>query len=149
MRINFLCPTHRDWVLCNPEEAGTYLVDALDKGQTLMQHKQWRQAITVLGSAFESSTILLQHNIRESKLTVWLTSLAMLLAECFQQVKSYDDSQAVINLAQEYLQNNQAQFNRDPQQAAYMDACLAALERKSLPQREQYLEQINLVQRQH
>jgi hypothetical protein len=105
MALNFLCPVHRDWVYFNPQDALTQLEETQQQGEALMQKREWQEAMVFLGSAFETTEILIELLSNEkSFLLSRLTTLAMLLATSFAKLNAMTYGQLILKQAQTKLQ---------------------------------------------
>ncbi len=128
MTINFLCPTHRDWVYFHPQEALTYIEEAQQQGETLLEKQDWQQATAFLGCAFETTTILMElQGVGRSYMLSRLTSLAILLANSFNKLSVPDNGMAILNLAKKLLQSAADLSLGNKGKLDYIQQCLFAI----------------------
>jgi len=85
--IRFLCPTHRNWVQSNPEQARDYINDILFKGSQLIKQEAYRDALPYMGCAMESIEILDAACVApDAELLSILPCVANALAICFAEI---------------------------------------------------------------
>ena len=125
MALTFLCPIHRDWVYFHPQEALHNLEDTQCQGESLLQQRDWHEAIGYLGCAFETAEILMElQGARKSFLLSRLVSLAVLLATGFYQLNEHDCVQVILKQAQQKLQQAAETSLGDKSRLAYIQECL-------------------------
>lgn len=128
MVINFLCPTHRDWVYFHPQEALTYIEEAQQQGEALLNKQDWQEASAYLGCAFETTTILMElQGAGKSYMLSRLTSLAILLANSFNKLKAYNNGKVVLEQAKGLLQVAADVSLGNKPKLAYIQECLFAI----------------------
>lgn len=81
MALTFLCATHREWLVRQPDQAIESYTNASKKSIYLMDQRQWKQAIPYLGCALESAEILLATRAMSPSISLdwYLQSLARLI----------------------------------------------------------------------
>ena len=128
MAINFLCPTHRNWVYFHPQEALSELEQTQQQGELLMKKQDWPEACTFLGCAFETIEILMQlQGGTKSFLLGRLTVLASMLSHAFYQQSEYEYQHQIITQAKHKLQTAaQASLGNKPR-LAYIQECISTL----------------------
>jgi hypothetical protein len=105
MGLTFLCPVHRDWVYFHPQDALTQLEGTQQQGEALMQKREWQKAMRFLGSAFETTEIILELDSHENFfLLSRLTTLSMLLATNFAKLNEMNYGQLILTQTQTKLQ---------------------------------------------
>lgn len=128
MAINFLCPTHRDWVYFHPQEALTYIEEAQQQGEALLSKQDWQEASAYLGCAFETTTILMElQGAGKSYMLSRLTSLAILLANSFNKLRAYNSGREILKQAKELLQLAADVSSGNKPKLAYVQECLFAI----------------------
>ena len=104
MALTFLCPVHRDSVYFHPQNALAQLEKTQHQGEIFMQKQEWQEAITFLGSAFETTEILIKlQGIEKSFLLSRLTTLAILLATSFAKSNAMSYGEEILKQAQQKL----------------------------------------------
>ena len=104
MALTFLCPTHREWVYFNPNEAITCIEDAQEKGELLIQDQKWQDAVAFLGCAFETTEILMEmQGTVSSYLLTKVTSLSLLLAGAFENLDAKNHARLILKQAENAL----------------------------------------------
>lgn len=128
MQLTFLCPVHRDWVYYHPDEAMDRIEKAQRQGEILMQQQRWDRAVPFLGCAFETAEILLEFDdLCASTLVTRLTSLAILLACCFDKVGSSAHGQAILDQAERTLQREKVDSEEGSAKCSYLEQCILAV----------------------
>jgi hypothetical protein len=59
MKLQFLCPTHRQQLSSNPAYAMSCWQTGIDTAKSLVDTGQWHDAIVHVGCAFESAEIIM------------------------------------------------------------------------------------------
>ncbi|MEP2654025.1 MAG: hypothetical protein ABJH06_18765 [Paraglaciecola sp.] len=128
MTINFLCPIHRDWVYFHPQEALTYIEEAQQQGEILLEKQDWQEATAFLGCAFETTTILMElQGVGRSYMLSRLTSLAILLANSFNKLSANYNSTAILEQAKRLLHLATDDSLDNKPKFAYIKECLFAI----------------------
>lgn len=128
MTLNFLCPVHRDWVYFHPQEALSYLEDAQQQGEALIQRQDWQEAIKFLGCAFETTEILMElQGGQKSFLLSRLTSLAVLLGTSFEKLNANSYKQLILKQAQQKLTAASGDSLGNKPRQAYIQQCLSVV----------------------
>lgn len=127
-RLSFLCPHHRDWVYFNSQEALEHLDQMQLKGEFLLEHQRWTQALPLIGSAWETSEILLQlYSGEKTFLVNRLCCLTVLLSNCMERLGHKDCAQKVCEQTRQGLTNLAQQFEADSEHRLYLSRCVEQL----------------------
>ena len=95
--IRFLCAHHRDWVYFHSQEALENLEQMQLKGEFLLEHQKWVEALPLLGCAWEISEILLElYNDETTFLVNRFGCLTMLLCSCLKKMGHHDCAEQII-----------------------------------------------------
>ena len=128
MALTFLCPVHRDSVYFHPQNALAQLEKTQHQGEIFMQKQEWQEAITFLGSAFETTEILLKlQGIEKSFLLSRLTTLAILLATSFAKSNAMSYGEEVLKQAQQRLQMIADSSLANQTERDHVEQCLMAV----------------------
>lgn len=128
MALTFLCSVHREWVYFHPQEALSYLEDAQQKGESYLQHNDWKEALPFLGCAFETVEILLElQGSTKPFLITRITSLALLLANAFDKLNADKYRHTVLARAEQKLLNLSESLSNDNAKTSFVGKCLLTI----------------------
>jgi len=100
MKIQFLCPAHRQQMQTDVSKAIQFWQVGFDTGQFYRDHMLWTDAVPHLGCAFETAEILLTNQTVESEVSWdWFSTSASLLASTFTNINCQIQAQEVLWLA--------------------------------------------------
>lgn len=100
MKIQFLCPAHRQQLQKDVSKAIQFWQVGFDTGQFYRDHMLWSDAIPHLGCALETAEILLTNQTVESEVSWdWFSTSARLLASAFININCQTQAREVIWLA--------------------------------------------------
>lgn len=145
MALSFLCSVHRDWVHFHPQTALTYLEDSQNQGELLIQAKNWKDAISFLGCAFEATEILIElQGIEKTFLLGRLTTLAMMLADSFEEQKALGYKAMILLQAEQKLKMAAEVSLGNKARLALIQKCIFSIrvhkEQNSIGNEESYLQ---------
>lgn len=100
MKIQFLCPAHRQQMQKDVSKAIQFWQVGFDTGQFYRDHMLWTDAIPHLGCAFETAEILLTNQTVEPEVSWdWFSTSACLLASTFININCKAQAREVMWLA--------------------------------------------------
>ena len=100
MAVTFLCDKHRAMLKNHPAKAINIWQDSFDRGSTLYEEKRWQQALSFLGSAYETACIIMMSKVLErSSAYELLTTSAVLLANTCVMLGYEGESKKIYSLA--------------------------------------------------
>ena len=125
MKIQFLCPAHRQQMPKDVSKAIQFWQVGFDTGQFYCDHMLWTDAIPHLGCAFEAAEILLSYNAIDTQVSCdWLAKSALLLAQSFNNLGYQNQAEDIIWMAINRLEE---QLVLDRNQRIWMEQYLTAL----------------------
>lgn len=132
-RLRFLCPHHRDWVYFNSQEALASLEQMQLKGEFLIEHHKFQEALPFIGCAWETVEILLELYTGERSLLVTrFGCLTVLLDNCFRQLKQKACAEQVCKQAIATLLSSVEQLDPESDAYAYALQCIAQLRKPEM-----------------
>ena len=109
MAIKFLCDEHRAMLTDHPVQAINIWQDSFDRGSVLYEEKRWQQALSFLGSAYETACIIMiSKALDQNSACELLTTSAVLLANTCVMLGNEADSRKIYNLAIDQLEQQTA-----------------------------------------
>ena len=127
-RITFLCPHHRDWVYFNSQDALDTLDQIQIKGEILIDHQKWAEALPFIGSAWETTEILLQLYSGENiSLVNRLGCLTILLCSCLEKLGHKDCANKICHQTTSALTVQLLQMQENSEKHTYLMACIEQL----------------------
>ncbi len=121
MHLKFLCTTHRDWVYFHPQEAVQKLAQAANYGVVLLEHGKWREALRFIGSAYETSEILLE--LGQTRLYTLFTNLGLQLGQCLERLDCREHAIKVLQQTESMLRQ-QLEISTGGQEQSILHYCL-------------------------
>lgn len=125
MKLRYLCPNHRNWILSNDHKADQYWLSWIETANIFHQTGKTPEAIPYIGCSFEVSEHLLSLNSPDHKTSVKrFTYSSQLLAEAYYATGdnercNYILEQASLRLAKEL---------KKPDLAHYVTTCMHSLQ---------------------
>jgi hypothetical protein len=108
MKLQFLCPTHRQQLSTNPSYAISCWQSGIDTARNLIGAGQCHEAITHIGCAFESAEIIMTSGVipRHQACDIFASS-AVKLADLFIKIDRRQQAQLVYSLTTARLKQEQ------------------------------------------
>ncbi|MCC2608208.1 hypothetical protein [Planctobacterium marinum] len=132
-KLRFLCPHHRDWVYFNSQEALASLEQMQLKGEFLLEHHKYQEALPLIGCAWETVEILLElYTGERSTLVTRFGCLTVLLDNCFRSLKQKVCAEHVCKQAVETLKTSVEQLDPTSDAYEYVSQCIAQLQKPEL-----------------
>lgn len=104
MKLRFLCAGHREWLSNSPSQAVDCWSNSLETGQVFCDQCRWREALPYVGSAYESSEIILSTAfVDRYNAAYFFTSSAILLMDVLTKLGQHDESRQVCQWAMQRL----------------------------------------------
>jgi hypothetical protein len=105
MKLQFLCPTHRQQLSTNPSYAISCWQNGVDTARSFIDEQQWNDALIHIGCAFESAEIIMASGAipRHQACDIFASS-ALKLADLFIKVNKQQQAQLVYSLTTARLQ---------------------------------------------
>ena len=127
-RLSFLCPYHRDWVYFNSREAFGHLEQLQVKGEILLEHNKWLEAIPFIGSAWETAEILLQlYSGEKTFLVNRFGVLTVFLCTCLEKLKHKECAGQICHQARSALTIQLLQLREGSDLHSYLMGCIEQL----------------------
>lgn len=127
-RLTFLCPHHRDWVYFHSQDALAHLDQIQIKGEILLEHRKWREALPFVGCAWETAEILLQlYSGEKTFLVNRLCCLTVLLNRCLDKNGHKAYAEQVCRQTQSVLTLALHQLDQSSGQHSYLMFCIEQL----------------------
>lgn len=104
MKLQFLCPTHRQQLSTNPSYAISCWQNGVDTARSFIDERQWNDALMHIGCAFESAEIIMASGAipRHQACDIFASS-ALKLADLFIKIKQHQQAQLVYSLTKTRL----------------------------------------------
>ena len=127
-RLSFLCPHHRDWVYFNSQDAQQHLDQIQIKGEILMEHHKWAEALPLIGCAWETTEILLQlYSGEKTFLVNRLGCLTVLLCRCMEQLGHKECADLICEQTRSALAMQMLQMEQNSEKYNYLQGCIEQL----------------------
>jgi hypothetical protein len=112
MKLQFLCPTHRQQLSTNPSYAISCWQNGVDTARSLIDVGQWHEALTHIGCAFEAAEIIMTSGAmaRHQACDIF-SSAAVKLADLFIKVDQQQHAQLVYSLTTARLKHEQHKYS--------------------------------------
>ena len=127
-RLRFLCHHHHDWVYFNSQEALEKLDQIQIKGEILMEHLNWAQALPLFGCAWETSEILLQVYGGDKPILVnRFACLAVMINVCLERLGQKECAELVCRQTLSILAMTSLQMEQGTENYNYLMDCMEQL----------------------
>ena len=112
MKLQFLCPTHREQLATNPSYAISCWQNGVDTARSFIDEQQWNDALIHIGCAFESAEIIMASGAipRHQACDIFASS-ALKLADLFIKVNKQQQAQQVYSLTSARLQQERHKYS--------------------------------------
>jgi len=128
IRLHFLCAHHRDWIYFHSAEALSHLDQMQLKGEFLLEHQKWQEALPHVGSAWEITEILLElYSGEKTFLVNRLCCLTLLLNTCLLKLGHKECADQVCEQSAEALRTVLKQLESGSENYDYVCQCIEQL----------------------
>ena len=112
MKLQFLCPTHRQQLSTNPSYALSCWQNGVDTARSMIDVGRWHEALTHIGCAFESAEIIMTSGaIPRHQACDIFASTAVKLADLLIKVGKRQQAQLVYSLTIARLKQEQYKYS--------------------------------------
>ena len=131
-RIRFLCDYNRDWVYFHSKEALENLDQMQLKGEFLLEHQKWVEALSLIGCAWKTSEISLElHKGEKTFLVNRFGCLTMFLMSCLEKMGYQECAEQINQQTQSTLNALALQLEESSEQRVWLMSCIAQLQASS------------------
>lgn len=125
-RIRFLCDYNRDWVYFHSKEN----LDQMQlKGEFLLEHQKWVEALSLIGCAWKTSEILLElYNGEKTFLVNRFDCVTMFLMPCLEKMGHQECAEQINQQTQSTLNALALQLEESSEQRVWLMSCIALLQ---------------------
>ena len=128
-KLHFLCAHHRDWVYFNSQEALEHLEQIQLKGEFLLEHQKWQEAMPLLGCAWETTSILLDlYSGEKTFLVNKLCGQTILLSTCLSRLGHLESARQISAQTLSTLSTLREQLDPKSENHTHLQKCMTQLQ---------------------